>query len=211
MKHMRKLLNLKEWTKRTFFFVSFGLGIFFGSMPLIIISGAFLLLISVERQLKIYIPTSIAVITVLFIIVSLVLGSYFDFYERFTWLDDLLHTFYGAAFAVIGFIIIQYLSIKRGVKNDILIVCLFSFCFAVAGGALWEIYEFTYDQITGGNMQRVNFGTGVTDTMHDIIVETIAAAVVNLYIYAYLKSGTKNWVARMAEDFISSNIQTKKV
>jgi hypothetical protein len=197
-----------QLTKKVFFLLSLGIGAFFQSAPLMIISGAFLLLLVIERQLNIYIPTSISVVTVSFIIVSLVFGSYFDFYERFTQLDDLLHGFYGAAFAVIGFIVIQYISALHGIRNDIMIVCLFSFCFAVTGGALWEIYEYGFDTFTGGNMQRVNFGTGVTDTMHDIILETTAAFVINLYIYAYLKTGARNWVSRFSTDFIKINLTT---
>lgn len=194
-----------RWTKRGFFLVSLGLAIFLQSIPLAIISGAFLLLLSVERYFKIYIPVGLSVVTVLFIIVSLVFGSYFNFYERFAWLDDILHAFYGAAFAVIGFIIIQYLSVRRGITNDILIVCLFSFCFAVAGGAIWEIYEFGYDVLADGNMQRTDVGNGVTDTMSDIILETSAALVVNVYIYLYLKTGAKNWVSRLTDSFLASN------
>jgi hypothetical protein len=41
--------------------------------------------------------------------------------------------------------------------------------------------------------------------MHDIIVETAAAFVVNLYIYTYLKTGSQNWVSRLMTDFVEQN------
>ncbi len=96
---------------------------------------------------------------------------------------------------------IMYFSVLRGAFNDILIVCIFSFSFAVAGGALWEIYEFSFDWVTQtGNMQRAcvdgteitryhcaeNNQRGVNDTMKDIIVETSSAFFVNILIYLYL-------------------------
>lgn len=193
------------WTKQSLFFLSLALGLILASAPLMIISLAFLSLLLLEIRLKINIPSNLATLFILFILASVVLGSYFDYYERYLWLDDLLHGFYGAAFALIGFIVIQYLSEARGITNDILIVCLFSFCFSVAFGALWEIYEYTYDVLMQGNMQRTDQGRGVDDTMHDIIIETSAAFVVNIFIYFYLKTGADNWVSRVTKDFIAAN------
>lgn len=200
-------MNLQtiNWTKRLFFIVTLGVGVLFSSTPLMIISGAFLGLLLLERWVQIKIPFDISAIFVSFIVVSLVFGSYFNFYERFVRLDDLLHIFYGAAFAVIGFILIQYLSEQRGIRNDILIICLFSFCFSVAFGAMWEIYEFTFDVLFDGNMQRTDQGNGVNDTMHDIIVESSSALFVNIFIYLYLKTGAGNWVSRLSAEFVRLN------
>ncbi len=194
-----------RFTKLTFFILCLGVGVILNSPPLAIISFSILFLILLEKQLSIKIPSGIASIFIGFIIASLVLGSYFDFYERFLWWDDLLHGFYGAAFALVGFILIQYVSSIRGIKNDALIVCLFSLCFSIACGAIWEIYEFAYDQFTGGNMQRTDQANGVTDTMHDIILESGAAFIVNVYIYLYITTGVQNWVSRIWEDFLNYN------
>ena len=193
------------WTKRLFFVLTLSVGIFLTSVPLIIISGAFLTLLLLEKRFSIKIPFDLSAIFVGFIVVSLVFGSYFNFYERFIRLDDILHAFYGAAFAVIGFIVIQFLSEKRGIANDVLIICLFSFCFAVAFGAIWEIYEYLFDLFFDGNMQRTDQGNGVTDTMNDIILESGAAFVVNVFIYFYLKTGAQNWVSKITSNFISEN------
>ena len=201
-------LQTIHWSKLTFFVLSGSVGIFFSSHALVIVSLALLVLILFERHLKINIPSGIAGIFVAFIVLSLILGSYFNFYEKFPWWDDLLHAFYGAAFALVGFLIIQYISTKRNIENDILIICLFSFCFSVAFGALWEIYEFAYDQFFSGNMQRTDQGTGVTDTMNDIILESSSAFLVNVFIYFYIASGTKNWVGKIWESFLKVNTNT---
>lgn len=225
---MKQYLSLKNWTKITFFLVSLCIGIFIRMTTesswsgLIIISLVFLFLIVFERQLKIKIPVSIAAVFVGFIVFTLVLGSKYGFYEMFPWWDDVLHTFYGWAFAFLWFLLIMYISFLRGVKNDIVIICLFSFSIAVAGWAIWEIYEYSYDYLTQtGNMQRACVdGTeitryscaetnlrGVNDTMSDIIVETSAALFVNIFIFLYLAFGNKNWVGRMHENFIELNTE----
>lgn len=202
---MLNSFNLKNITKAGYFLICIGLGFWFRSPALFIISFALLLLIVFERQAKIKIPSSLGIIFTGFIICSLYLGSYLNFYERFLWWDDLLHAFYGGAFALIGFILINWLSNARGIQNDILIICLFSFCFAVAVGAIWEIYEYAFDSLTGGNMQRTDQGSGVTDTMNDIILESSTALIVNIYIYAYIKTGAQNWVGRIYENFRNTN------
>ncbi|BDS05646.1 hypothetical protein NT6N_06860 [Oceaniferula spumae] len=199
------LLRTFHWSKLTVTLAALVLSILVKSEPGIIISASFLFLLSFQKRLNIHIPRGMAVTFMVFCICSLVLGSYYDFYEKFSWWDDMLHGFYGAAFALIGFLFIQYLSYKRGIENEVLIVCLFSFCFSVTFGAMWEIYEFTYDQITGGNMQRVEVGRGVDDTMHDIILESGSALVLNIFIYIYLRSGADNLIGRVWESFLKLN------
>lgn len=200
-----KRLHFIHFSKLSFFFLSAGLGVFFQSEALIIIALALLGLILFEHNLEIKIPSGMAIVFVGFIIFSLVFGSYWNFYERFSWWDDMLHGFYGGAFALIGFLLIQYISVRHGIKNSTFIICVFSFCFSVAFGAIWEIYEFSYDQLTGGNMQKTNQGNGVTDTMNDIILESIAALIVNIFIYFYIASGTQNWVGRVWQSFLKLN------
>jgi len=199
------LLKTFHWSKLTVALAALVIALVLKSVPVIIISASFFLLFSFEKRIGIQIPRGLALAFMLFCVCSLVLGSYYNFYERFSWWDDMLHAFYGAAFALIGFLFIQYLSFKRGIKNEVLIVCIFSFCFSVTFGAMWEIYEYSYDSLTGGNMQRTEVGRGVDDTMHDIILESGSALVLNVFIYFYLRSGADNWIGRVWESFLKLN------
>src|SRR3546814_16435775 len=54
-------------------------------------------------------------------------------------------------------------------------LAVFAFCFSQAIGALWEIFEFTMDQVFGLTMQKPMLGdpSGLTDTMWDLIVNAI--------------------------------------
>ena len=60
---------------------------------------------------------------------------------------------------------------------------MFAFCFAVALGALWEIYEYSFDALLGLNMQKFRTAQGVElvgrealqDTMEDLIWDAASA------------------------------------
>ncbi len=200
--HTMTLFSLsKKLTKTTLFFLSGIIGILFYSPSLITISLLLLLLVGLEKQLRIFIPTFISIIFMAFSTWSLILGSEFGFYEKYYWWDDLLHFSYGIGFSFIGYLIIQFFSIRRHVSNDIFLIMIFSFCFTLACGVLWEIYEFFLDSFFAMDTQSTHFGTGVTDTMQDLIVATIAAFLTDLVIYLYLRFGDRHWLSKFARKF----------
>ena len=53
-------------------------------------------------------------------------------------------------------------------SRNIIFNCLFIFIFSLASSGIWEIVEFTIDNLFNQDMQRA--ATGVYDTMKDIIV-----------------------------------------
>jgi hypothetical protein len=58
---------------------------------------------------------------------------------------------------------------------------LFIICFVVFTAAMWECFEFSYDQLFGGHMQELN-APGVGDTMGDIISASVAGFFTALFI-----------------------------
>ena len=68
-------------------------------------------------------------------------------------------------------------SLSRG------FTAVFAFCFALALGALWEIYEYSFDALLGLNMQKFRTAQGVDligrealqDTMEDLIWDAASA------------------------------------
>ncbi len=146
--------NILTLTRTGIFTILLVLGILFGNMPFVIIAASLALISVFEKYLQIKIPNSFSMAFVIFMILSLILGSYANFYEKFLWWDDMLHFGYGIGFAIIGYLCIYFLSYKKGIQNHILIIVAFSFCFSVAFGAVWEIYEYAMDTYFGMNMQR---------------------------------------------------------
>lgn len=59
----------------------------------------------------------------------------------------------------------------------------FSFCFALALGAFWEIFEFVIDGLFGFSMQK----NGLIDTMWDLIVDTLGALIAAVSGYLYIR------------------------
>lgn len=142
-----------------------------------------------EKRYNIEIPPELHLFIVLFIYASIYLGEVKGYYDKFLWWDTLLHAGSGFALGIIGFAIMYVLYKVHKVKASPSIISFFSFCFALALGALWEIFEFSMDVFFGFNMQKVQIGTGVTDTMLDLIVDSIGALLASIGGYFYLKKG----------------------
>jgi uncharacterized membrane protein YjdF len=88
-------------------------------------------------------------------------------------------------------------------------VALFAFFFAVAIGAVWEIFEFGMDRFFGTNMQPATAGdpSGLSDTIHDLIVDTLGAAAVSIAGWRYLSRARTSYVDNWARRFITRNPQ----
>ncbi|MFO7809195.1 MAG: hypothetical protein R6V24_07590, partial [Guyparkeria sp.] len=134
----------------------------------------------------------------------LFLGEVQGYYTRFWWWDLVLHTVSGFLLGIFGFLLVYILNEKKNLQFHMTpgFVAFFAFMFAVGVGALWEIFEFTMDQFAGTNMQKPMLGdpSGLTDTMLDLVVDTVGAAVIAVLGYGYLrvaagKSFLEQWIA----------------
>ncbi|GHV47210.1 membrane protein [Clostridia bacterium] len=141
-----------------------------------------------EKRLKIAVPSKMHILFVLFLYCAIVLGEVRNFYFKIPHWDSVLHTFSGAMLGVVGFEIIDILNGSKAVRINLTagFVAVFAFCFAISFGALWEIYEFAADSFLHLNMQKHSLEDGtpllgvlaLKDTMKDLIVDTLGAAVV---------------------------------
>ncbi|HVJ48946.1 hypothetical protein [Desulfitobacterium sp.] len=93
----------------------------------------------------------------------------------------MLHGFSGLIFANLGFLIAMYLLRSKKMDSGLsrILLALFSFFFAVASGAIWEIYEYLMDKTFGFLYQ----GVGIDDTMTDIIFDTLGALIFALFLF----------------------------
>ncbi len=144
-----------------------------------------------ERRNHIQLPTAFTITIILFVFASLVLGEYGDFYVKFPWWDNMLHSFSGFALSMAVFSTMLWLyhsPTQLGHLSPGMLI-LFSFCFSIACGALWEILEFSSDTIFGTDMQRWQLGgnAGLIDTMTDLIMDTAGALLSCIIGYTYLK------------------------
>ena len=125
---------------------------------------------------------------------AMFLGEILDFYTRFSWWDTMLHFTSGIMFSLIGYMLFLSFNRDSGVRRQLnpIIVVMFTVCFSITCGVVWEIFEFTGDSLLGMNMQRwqsgisneqwsalqnaTNFSNpGLVNTMKDIISDTLGS------------------------------------
>lgn len=156
------------------------------------------------RRFAVRIPPEFEVLAVVFIYASLFLGELHGYYIRFWWWDAVLHAGSGFLLGILGFLLVYVLNEHDNVDLHMRprFVALFAFMFAVGMGGLWEIFEFSVDQMFGLNMQK----SGLIDTMWDLIVDVVGALFVSLLGWNYLsKAGSNSFLERWIAAFVSAN------
>ncbi|MCR8923410.1 hypothetical protein NO559_11540 [Dasania sp. GY-MA-18] len=187
--------------------------------PTGLITAAILLVtltpIFIRRFFKIFIPPEFVLFVIIFVFASLFLGEIRDYYTRYWWWDIALHSSSGILLGIVGFLLVHVLNETEdvGLYMKPGFVAFFSFLFAVGMGAIWEIFEFSMDGLFGMNMQKpmLDDPSGLTDTMWDLIVDTIGALIISVLGYSYLKTAkNQSFLERWINAFIKNNPQLFK-
>lgn len=168
------------------------------------ILGVTLLPIALGRRFAVFIPPEFEALAILFVFASLFLGEVRSYYLRFWWWDAALHTASGFLLGILGFLLVYVLNEKEEIDLHMKpgFVAVFAFMFAVGMGGLWEIFEFAMDGLFGLNMQK----SGLADTMWDLIVDTVGAAVIAVLGYYWLRTaGSDSFLERWIASFVESN------
>lgn len=145
------------------------------------------------RKFELDIPDFIYIIFICFCLAHFFCGEILGFFVKIKWWDSVLHTFSGMIIALLSFSLINLLNKNsKGFQLNIGFAALFAFSLAVSIGVIWEIIEFVADVWFGTNMQRAYVSTmngrgaalvgqsALTDTMKDLILDSIGAGVVCL-------------------------------
>jgi hypothetical protein len=171
------------------------------------------------RLTRIKLPAVFQMAILLYIFGSTYLGEVQDFFYRFSFWDDILHSFSALLMGYPGFALIYYLNKDKDIDNKInpSLIALFVFCFVLMISVLWEIFEYGVDSEWGGNMQKARnlvnaIGIadprlGILDTMRDLVCNSIGAMIGAAIGYFYIKKQNRDkgvfW--RMKDSFISEN------
>ncbi|MWB78829.1 hypothetical protein GLS40_12385 [Pseudooceanicola sp. 216_PA32_1] len=155
----------------------------------------------VARWAEIEVPNAFVAAIVMFVGGTLFLGEVLDFYNRFWWWDIAMHGGSAVGFGLIGFVLVFMMFQGDRYAAPPFAVAFFAFCFALAIGAMWEIFEFTMDQTFGLNMQK----SGLVDTMGDLIVDTIGALIGAASGWAWLKKRNLGLLTTVIAAFVHRN------
>lgn len=143
----------------------------FGIVVFCIVST--LILGIVNKKVNKLLDNSIYINLGIFIMVSSLLGSCFKFYS-INHYDDFLHLYSGVLSCNIAYLIIRYFNNEENIKmvNKVFVI-IFLFMFTMGVASLWEIMEFSLDNILGTHTQI----GGLEDTMIDMIDALIGAII----------------------------------
>lgn len=164
-------------------------------------------LVLVRRVLP-AVPGPFQFLAVVFVFAALFLGEFRQFYERYPWWDLALHASSGLLLGILGFLLVYVLNENE--RADLHMrprfVALFAFVFALAIGAVWEIFEFAMDQLFGLQMQKPMLGdpSGLTDTMWDLIVDAAGALTISVYGWWYLRRGEGSFLQAWARRMVAA-------
>ena len=123
------------------------------------------------------------IITIIFIFISMYLANVWDFYAIDNY-DKFLHFISGILIGFLGLVIYIYLS-NGNINNEMKPITIFIFplIFSIAIAGVWEIWEFSTDQIFGLTAQW-----NLEDTMWDIILGSLGGGISSGLIYYSNKS-----------------------
>ena len=182
-------------------------------LPAMVTTGIVLVTLGpffLAKFFRVFIPPEFVLFAIIFVFASLFLGEVHSYYSRLWWWDIALHSGSGFLLGTIGFLLVYVLNETEdiGVHMKPGFVAFFAFLFAVGIGVLWEIFEFSMDSFFAMNMQKEMLGdsSGLTDTMWDLIVDTLGALVIAMLGYGYIKTARNDSVLeRWIHAFITSN------
>ena len=162
-----------------------------------------------RERLPVRLPAEMQLAALAFVVASLFLGEIRSYYDRFWWWDIVLHASSGLLLGILGFLLVYVLNESRNIDLHMRprFVALFAFLFAVAVGAIWEIFEFTMDALFGLRMQKPMLGddSGLTDTMWDLIVDTLGAGLISGLGWWYMHRDTESFIDVWIHKFIARN------
>ena len=175
----------------------------------------------ITSRTRLIVPAALQTMFVVFTFLAMYFGEIFNYYERFWWWDVMLHSTSGFMLGLLGYLLLYSMNHDRTIFFHINSFCvmLFAFCFALACGALWEVFEFAGDYLLGMNMQKSVYVTdvaelapyinrwgrfmdpGLLDSMKDLIVDSIGAlvAVIGGYIYSARVKDSKEFLQEIED------------
>ncbi len=164
---------------------------------------------ALAHRLQLEIPEEFELLALLFLFAAIFLGEVQGYYHQYWWWDIALHTTSGLLLGIFGFLLVYVLNETERVDLHMQprFVALFAFLFAVAVGAIWEIFEFAMDQLFGMNMQKPMAGdpSGLTDTMWDLIVDTIGALAISLLGWWHMHTKQRSFIDIWIRKFVVLN------
>jgi hypothetical protein len=151
------------------------------------------------RRLDARVPLELELALLWLMLADMTLGNGLDLYHRFTWFDKILHFSSSILVALIGFLVIYVLHLTQRTRFRPWIDGAMILLVTLGLGALWEIAEYTVDQLFGRATQGAPNLSALDDTMVDLILDGIGGVIGALLGPLYIKHSKRS--RRAAEHF----------
>ena len=115
---------------------------------------------------------------IIFIAISILGGTCFDFY-RFNHFDDLLHITSGFIGCMVARILFYFSQNETDIPRKRIFFVIYMFMFSMGIASIWELIEYGLDRYLGFDCQA----GGLTDTMFDILDCLIGSIIATIYYY----------------------------
>ena len=172
----------------------------------------------IEKTLKIELPTTLEIITYVFVFCAEILGEIECYYMKYPFWDTMLHTVNGFVFAAFGFALVDIFNRhgKFTFKLSPIFCALVAFCFSMTVGVMWEFFEFGADEILHLDMQKDSLVTsintvildpeGANNVIHitDIISTDINTSSGTIRIDSYIDVGLRDTMKDMFVNFVGA-------
>lgn len=172
----------------------------------------------IQLKLRIEFPTTLEIITLLFIFAAEILGEIGEYYIKFSNWDTILHTLNGFLMAAIGFSLVDILNREEKLKFQLspLFMSIVAFCFSMTVGVVWEFFEYGMDTFFFMDMQKDtiihNISTVTLDPTggnNPILIKNITEMTINgqpLALDGYLDIGLHDTMFDLWVNFIGAVI-----
>lgn len=157
-------------------------------------------------------------------------GAYLNFYYSVPAYDLIMHAIGGVACTMAGYEILTAMQKRDKVTCSVPIIILGAFGFSFFAGTGWELFEFSFDQLAGGDSQHWSLalaqeasnenGIGLPnfipeldtmryalmDTMEDTICNTVGGAIgwiiLKIFPYHHMKNHNVNDLYKVPENAV---------
>ncbi len=145
-------------------------------------------------------PVVTEIIVIFFIYGILFLADVRGLFAEFWWWGALLNLTASFALGLVGLSAMYALYRGKMINASPFVISFFAFCFAVAIGALWELFEFVLDSGFGFVLQK-----SIQDTMGDMIFNSVGALIISVIGYNLLKKNKSPLFSGLVERYVRKN------
>lgn len=124
-----------------------------------------------KKSLLRHLPAAAQDFTSVYIVLTAFLGAYINFYYSVWWWDTLLHFISGGLCVLAGYVFLKAYEERDGKKIPTAVIVFSAFCASFMFGTLWECWEFSFDQLFGGDTQHWSLALATETKINHLIFQ----------------------------------------